>query len=147
MYILFHLKNCFKCICLQLELECFASKLEMTTSYAWSRPLSLWWWHVLLSVTCDHTSSAVHNWLDMFTVILYPRKYGLVTCRLGGDSVPTASVPSSSTQFMSLGQDSHHLTLIFMRVMFINMNETQWYHYCAVFYSWSSTSLSYSHVL
>lgn len=57
MYILFRLKNCFKCICLHLEFECFASKLEMTTSYAWSRPLSLWWWHVLLSVTWSHKLS------------------------------------------------------------------------------------------
>lgn len=76
---------------------------------AWSRPLSLWWWHVLLSVTCDHTSSAVHSWLDVFTVILYPRKYGPVTSRLGGDSAPTASIPGSATQLMSLGQDSHRL--------------------------------------
>lgn len=92
MYVLFHLKNCFKCMCLHLEFECFALKLEVTTSYAWSRPLSLWWWHVLLSVTCDHTSSAVHSWLGVFTVILYPRKYSLVTSGLGGDSVTTASI-------------------------------------------------------
>lgn len=37
MYILFHLRNRFKCMCLHFELECFASKLEMTMSYAWSR--------------------------------------------------------------------------------------------------------------
>lgn len=118
-------------MCLHLELECFASKLEMT-SYAGSRPLSLWW-HVFLSVTCDHTSSAVHSWLDVFTVIFYLRKYGLVTRRLGGDSVPTASIPGSATQFVSLGQESQHLTLIFMWVIFINMSEAQQYHCCAVF--------------
>lgn len=42
MYILFHLKNRFKCMCLHLEFQCFASELEMTSD-AWSRPLSLWW--------------------------------------------------------------------------------------------------------
>lgn len=130
MYTLFHLKTCFKCMCLHLEFECFASKLEMATSYAWSRPLSLWWWHVLLSVMCDHTSSAVHSWLGVFTVILYPRKYGLVTSRLCGDSAPTASIPGSATQLMSLGQDSHCLTLIF-----IFMSEGQHCHCCAVFSS------------
>lgn len=65
MYTLSHLKNCFKCMCLDLEFECFASKAEMTTSYAWRWPLSLCWWHVLLSVTCDRRSSAVHSWLDV----------------------------------------------------------------------------------
>lgn len=130
MYTLSHLKNCFKCMCLHLEFECFASKLEMTASYAWSRPLSLWWWHVLLSVTCDHRS-----WLVVFTVILYPRKYGLVTRRLGGDSAPTASAPGSATQLLSLGQASHHLALTFMWVIFIHMSEAQPCHCCAVFSS------------
>lgn len=67
-------------------------------------------------MTCNHTSSAVHSWFDVFTVILYLRKCGLVASRLGGESVPTASIPGSATQFMSLGQESHHLTLIFMWV-------------------------------
>lgn len=108
MYSLFHLKNCFKCMCLHLEFECFASKLEMATS---EHGVDLWVYGggMFYCLWCDHMSSAVHSWLDVFTVILYPRKYGPVTSRLGGDSAPTASIPGSATQLMSLGQDSHRL--------------------------------------
>lgn len=40
---------------------------------------------------------------DVFTVMLYLRKYGLVVSRLGGDLIRIGSVPGSATQFMSLG--------------------------------------------
>lgn len=87
---------------LHLEFEHFALKLGMTVSYAWNIPFCLCW-HVLLSVMYDHKSTAVHSWLDVFTVILYLRKYGLVTRRLGEDLVPIGSIPGSATQLMSLG--------------------------------------------
>lgn len=58
--------------------------------------------------------------LDVCTVVLYPRKYGLVTSRLGGGSAPTAG---SATQLMSLGPDSHHLALIFM---WVNTHQYEW---------------------